>query len=215
MREQGFGSDPFASIWLYRTREQRRSRLGGLPNLPWWISWPRRKVTADQLADEIAGLGCPKWAARPLGKILIPVLNAVRRKRRSPLHFLGQIDLSEFPALPLMAGGPTLPNAGFLFFFSTLRPNDAEGDIFGGRYWMEFPGGDTGAETRVLYARAPGPERAPPKGLPPLVASYEVKLYPRLAEDYPANDPIWRGVFPSHPLAAKRVSSTGESPVPN
>jgi hypothetical protein len=50
--------------------------------------------------------------------------------------------------------------------------------------------------------------------LPPLVASYEAKLYPRLLEDYPTDDPIWRGVFPSHPVAAKRISSSGENPVP-
>jgi uncharacterized protein YwqG len=149
-----------------------------------------------------------------VGKILIPVLSALFRKRLSPLHFLGQIDLSELPALPLMTGGPTLPKTGYLFFFSTLRPNEAKDDIFGGRYWMEFPGGDTGSETRVIYARVAGPEREPPKGLPPLVASWEVKLYPRLTEEYPADDPVWRGVFPSHPLAAKRLSSTGESPVP-
>jgi hypothetical protein len=214
MPEQAFESDPYASIWLYRTTEQRRSKLGGLPNLPWWLAWPRRKVTANQLAGELARLSCPRWASGLLANIFIPVLSALFRKRRSPLHFLGQIDLSELPALPLMTGGPSLPKTGYLFFFSTLRPNEAKDDIFGGRYWMEFPGGDTGAETRVIYARVAGPERAPPKGLPPLVASYETKLYPRLLKEYPADDPIWRGVFPSHPLAAKRLGSGDDYPVP-
>jgi hypothetical protein len=106
MPEKAFESDPYASIWLYRTTEQQRSKLGGLPNLPWWLAWPRRKVTANQLAGELARLGCPKWASRLLAKILIPVFSARFRKRRSPLHFLGQIDLSELPTRPLTTGGP-------------------------------------------------------------------------------------------------------------
>jgi len=57
MPGQAFDSDPYASIWLYRTTEQRRSKLGGLPNLPWWLAWPRRKVTPDQLTDEISRFG--------------------------------------------------------------------------------------------------------------------------------------------------------------
>ncbi len=214
MPDTAFDSDPYASIWLYRTTQHRNSKLGGLPNLPWWITWPRRKVTADQLDEEITRLGCPKRVARVLSKILLPILSVIYRARRSPLHFLGQIDLSELPALPLMTNGPDLPKTGYLFFFCTLRPNEAEDDIFGNHYWMEYPGGDTGAETRVIFARSAGPERQPPKGLPPLVASYEAKLYPRLAAEYPADDPIWRGLFPARPLAAKRLSSTGESPVP-
>ncbi len=79
-----------------------------------------------------------------MAKAVAPVSNAVLREDLPPLHFLGQIDLSELPALPLEPGGPTLPNTGYLFFFANLSldtPDD-------GLCWLETEE-DAGAETRV------------------------------------------------------------------
>jgi hypothetical protein len=205
MIDQKLDPDAEPAIWLYRSKEQRRSKFGGLPNLPWWISWPRRKGTIEQMADEIATLGYSERTTLLLAKVMTPFENAARRKVRPPMHFLGQIDLAELPTLPLEPGGPTLPTSGFLFFFATLVPNEASDDIFGGHYWMESEH-DYGAETQVIYARSAGPERNAPKGLPPLVASYQTR-------DYPTDDPIWGGVFPAHSMSAKRIWTGGVDPM--
>lgn len=131
-----------------------------------------------------------------MAKAAAPVSNAVLREDLPPLHFLGQIDLSELPALPLEPGGPTLPTTGYLFFFANLSLDTPDDGLFDGS-WMETEE-DAGAETRVIYAREAGHERQPPKGLPPLAS----------------DDPIWGGVFPAHPIAAKRIVTGGTSPVP-
>ncbi len=76
----------------------------------------------------------------------------LRTKR--PLHFLAQVDLGALPPLGAersgKPAGPGLPSSGMLFFFV-----DMGGD---------FGNGKEG--TRVLYAPAPGAERATPSGLP-------------------------------------------------
>jgi uncharacterized protein YwqG len=87
------------------------------------------------------------------------------------LAFLGQIDLAD---LPPACRGLGLPASGLLFFFY-----DAGQGAWG------FDPADRGA-FRVLYALAPGPERAPP---------------PTLAED---------AVYPVMPVAFMRVTTYPE-----
>ena len=202
MREQ----DAEPAIWLYRTTEHRRSKFGGLPNLPRSISWPRRKFTADQLEEEVTErTGASENSARFLAKGACATLNAFTGHARPPMHFLGQIDLSELPVLPLEKDGPTLPTQGFLFFFANLAI-DAEDDPYLNYHWME-DGEDYGSDTRVIYSRTAGPQRPPPKQLHSLGTGN--------SDDYAQDDPIWRGVFPAHSIAAKRVLTGGQCPVPD
>ncbi|MFY0615664.1 MAG: DUF1963 domain-containing protein [Hyphomicrobiaceae bacterium] len=205
MFDQMFETDAEPAIWLHRTTEHRRSKFGGLPNLPWWISWPRRQYTAARLVEEFAELNSLSERARKLlANASVPLANAAARNDRPPMHFLAQIDLSELPALPLEPGGPSLPSTGFLFFFANIAIESAGYDWFGD-HWMETEE-DDGSDTRVIYSRSAGPERQSPKRLPPL-ASEEYN-------DYPADDAIWSGVFPAHPMAAKRFRAGEEDIAP-
>jgi hypothetical protein len=212
MSNQTFDPNVEPAIWLYRTTKQRRSKLGGLPNLPPWISWPRRKLTPEGVAAEFIGLGWSERASHLMAKVITPLGNVIYRKSRPPLHFVGQIDLSELPPLPLESGGPTLPTKGYLFFFANLSEDVPEDSLFSDN-WTEHEE-DDGSETRVIYARAAGPEREAPEGLPPLESRLVAKLYPNIAKEYPADDPVWCGVFPSHTIAAKRILTGGECPLP-
>jgi hypothetical protein len=75
--------DPTAepAIWLYRTHESRRSKFGGLPNLPAWISWPRRELTADRIVDEFADL--PPSASSQADTAQCPTVHIRNLKRSS------------------------------------------------------------------------------------------------------------------------------------
>jgi uncharacterized protein YwqG/Lon protease-like protein len=75
----------------------------------------------------------------------------------APLHFLAQIDLSHLPATPLesVQGAPCLPRSGLLFFFADMVEEMLWGD-----------NGGALANTRVIFASHPGPERSPPEDIP-------------------------------------------------
>jgi uncharacterized protein YwqG len=77
---------------------------------------------------------------------------------KTPLHFLGQIDLSALPKSPLpdSPDGATLPNDGLLFFFADI---DTYLD------WEKKRSGIPVA-TRVIYTKTAGADRAPPATLP-------------------------------------------------
>lgn len=199
--------DAEPAIWLRRTEEQRWSKLGGLPNLPRWISWPRRKFTTTKLASQISEMdNAPKRGIHLIANAVTPIANFLSRRVRPSMHFIGQIDLSELPQTPLEQNGPSLPNKGFLFFFANVQPNSVDDDYFF-YHWMEDET-DDGTDTRVIYSRFSGAERQPPKDLPPLASTY----YPNR---YSADDPVWIGIFPSCHIEAKQILTGGISPVPS
>jgi uncharacterized protein YwqG len=84
----------------------------------------------------------------------------------TPLHFLGQIDLSHLPTTPLtdITNAPVLPRAGFLYFFA---------DMVEEMLWNE--NGGAFANTRVVFSPHAGPERSPPDDTPDIGHPFEAK----------------------------------------
>lgn len=75
---------------------------------------------------------------------LPPDINWPRQSQLgAPLHFLGQIDLSQLPTTPLddTRNAPVLPSTGFLFFFADMVEEMRLNDNGGAR-----------ANTRVIFA---------------------------------------------------------------
>jgi Domain of unknown function (DUF1963) len=93
----------------------------------------------------------------------------VHLETEAPLHFLAQIDLSTLPATPLPGcrNQARLPREGILYFFADFD------DDLGAMVWDEDEM-EKGAQSlsRVIYAKAPGSDRAAPDDLPML--SHEV-----------------------------------------
>lgn len=192
------------AIWFSRTTDNSWSKLGGLPNLPRSISWPRRKMTNKRIIEVL--LEVPKISKKLLflASVITPILNLASYRVRPSMHFIGQIDLSELPETPLEENGPSLPKKGFLFFFANVQMDSVDDFLFSD-HWMEWEE-DHGIDTRVIYSRFSGAERKPPKDLPALTTDYE-------RDKYELNDPIKKGVFPAHMIKAKNIMSGGERPV--
>ncbi len=117
----------------------------------------------------------------------------VNTRKKTPLHFLGQIDLSALPPLPFPddPDGPVLPN-GMLFFFQAHATENSSG-----RNSDEQDGSDPSNRTldrvnsRVVYAPTAGPDRAAPVDLP-LIWELEHQGHPAVT-------------FPEAPLVAHLV----------
>ncbi|MBO6939051.1 MAG: DUF1963 domain-containing protein [Deltaproteobacteria bacterium] len=89
------------------------SKLGGLPDLPAYVPWPRWAMS-DYNRNEIADL-----RAKPQTEHVTARIEAMlkQQEREVPLAFLAQLDLSELEGLP---HGLPLPSSGLLLFFDDL-----------------------------------------------------------------------------------------------
>lgn len=158
---------PEPAIWFFRSDTKSKSKLGGLPNLPPTLSWPRRRYSVALIASGLVNTGkcTDNVEARKLAETLEEKCNKdISGALLPPLHFIGQIDLSELPELPLEPGGPTLPKSGGLFFFANIQLDAVDSEYFPD-HWMEIEY-DLSCDTRVLYTDAFGPKREAPVGLP-------------------------------------------------
>jgi hypothetical protein len=128
----------------------RQEKLGG-PGQP--AIWFRRRQDGKSPLSKLGG--------RPT---LPPEVDWPRHGQTgAPLHFLAQIDLSSLPPPPLRNAteAPTLPKRGLLFFFA---------DMVEEMLWGE--NGGPFATTRVIFAKQPGPERAPPDDTPDILHAF-------------------------------------------
>jgi uncharacterized protein YwqG len=104
-----------------------------------------------------------------------------------PLHFLGQLDLSDLPPMPLLFDRPDLPKSGVLMFFASMEEE---------MLWDEDPW----SKTRVLYSETIAADRATPDDIP----SFFYDCY--------GDRENWKGlsVFPEAPLEAFIIDSFGQ-----
>jgi Domain of unknown function (DUF1963) len=130
------------------------------------------------IVKPVAGLPCPNqdlaiWFGRVRYAVSksrlggVPSLPAdigwpVNPRTKLPLHFLGQVDLSSVPTTPLFdaPNAPILPRIGMLFFFMALGQNEAAPVRLKAT---------AKANSKVVYTRASGPDRAVPDDLPLIV----------------------------------------------
>lgn len=153
----------------------------------------RQREAAIWLRPQADGKVSPtKFGGLPT---LPPEMEWPRQKQSgTPLHFLGQIDLSKLPSTPLgFSSGPTLPKSGLLLFFA---------DMVEEMLWNE--NGGPSATTRVVFANQAGPERLPPDGIPEILHGFGeqaggyrtgISVYPHVALEPHVID-TFRGVDP-------------------
>ncbi len=118
-----------------------RSHLGGLPQLPADVEWPRGTVEAYDLPSKD---GKPQF-------------------RKTPLHFLAQIDCADLPESQTL-----LPKKGMLFFFANIDET------------MEWADGGDREQFRVIYAEnvpMDQPTRSAPADLKPIEGKHEYSEY--------------------------------------
>lgn len=130
------------------------TRIGGTPDLPPGLAWPRRALPAD--VEEIAKRGNADAAAEMRAHF----------KRQAPYCFLAQVDLAK--AAALAPAGGLLPEHGRLLFFY---------DLMAGAW-------DEGRDAvRVVYDTAPR-ETLVAQGKPEALVAAETAYRAELVEAY-------------------------------
>ena len=143
-------------------------------------------LVKDRGAQNLTKLGGLPWL--PSG-----VSWPVHGVSNTPLHFLGQVNLSELPETPLGPGEPCLPRSGMLFFFA-----DIEGEML----WDLEGRGTFRDATRVLFSEGVGAPVPAPNDTP------------HIHHDWGRSHKPWskcgKSVFNEVPLQAYPIKTYGE-----